>query len=122
MNLFYSIYTAMLSTNYCGSSDYYNYMSYNIDIHPVSTHINILQLLKSPLIKYRTLHCNSSISNLDMCMYEVETDRISWNTLLQLDKQTELIVICFTHQIDIAFFIFQCTFLSRKYFHFNNSL
>lgn len=39
-----------------------------------------------------------------MCMYEVEIDRISQNTLLQLDKQTELIVICFTPQIDIAIF------------------
>ena len=39
-----------------------------------------------------------------MCMYEVEIDRISQNTLLQLDKQTELIVIRFIHQIDIALF------------------
>lgn len=31
-------------------------------------------------------------------MYEVEIGRISQNTLLQLDKQTELIVTCFTHQ------------------------
>lgn len=57
-----------------------------------------------------------------MCMYEVEIDRINQNTLLQLDKQTELTVICFTTKPDTAFFSFQSTSLFRKYFHFNNSL